>query len=467
METLWNLFCQIFFNSTEILDIVLAALYMAGVWGLLQKSGLHGWQALIPGVREYQLARCAGREPEGRVYSIVTVLLILLAIISLMLPLDVEALDDPEVLDALLNRLLILSVISIPLTITRFIYGIRVWSGLIQVYGQRKRWMLLCLLRYTMWIPAMLWGFLPRYQPSWKVEDFRAEMARLATSGSARVMDKGLTVNLNKRTVSEFFQKKTLLRDIHMNIPQGHMVLLLGGSGAGKTTFLNAINGYEKADAEVMLNGNNMYTQYKKMQYEVGFVPQSEMMRGKDTVLNTLLDAASLRLPKDVSPRLRRERVNEVLDIFGLKPVQNNLVEKLSGGQKKRLSISMEFISNPSLFILDEPDSGLDGVMARELFVPLRKIADTGKIVIVITHTPDRVIDLFDDVIVLAKDSARTGRLAYYGSIEEARQFFQRYTMEQIVKSVNRREEGGDGLADEFVMKFAERAENGAEVQYV
>ena len=67
METLWNLFCQIFFNSTEILDIVLAALYMAGVWGLLQKSGLHSWQALIPGVREYQLARCAGREPEGRV----------------------------------------------------------------------------------------------------------------------------------------------------------------------------------------------------------------------------------------------------------------------------------------------------------------------------------------------------------------------------------------------------------------
>ena len=66
------------------------------------------------------------------------------------------------------------------------------------------------------------------------------------------------------------------------------MVLLLGGSGAGKTTYLNAINGYEKADAEVMLNGTNMYKQYRKMQYEVGFVPQTDMMRGKDTVLNTL-----------------------------------------------------------------------------------------------------------------------------------------------------------------------------------
>ena len=187
-------------------------------------------------------------------------------------------------------------------------------------------------------------------------------------------------------------------------------------------------------------------------------MPQSEMMRGKNTVLNTLMDAAKLRLPMDVSAADRKARVEEVMEIFGLTPVKNNLVEKLSGGQKKRLSISMEFISNPSLFILDEPDSGLDGVMARELFEHLRKIADTGKIVIVITHTPDRVIDLFDDVIVLAKDSARTGRLAYYGSILDARKFFGRDTMEQIVKSVNRKEEGGDGLADEFVMKYAEEA---------
>ena len=305
-------------------------------------------------------------------------------------------------------------------------------------------------------IPALLWGFKDKYQPGWQVEDIEAELKRLASHGSATVMDEGLTVNLRDRTVTEFFQKKVLLRDIHMAIPQGYMVLLLGGSGAGKTTYLNAINGYEKAKAEVVLNGNNMYKDYKKMQYEVGFVPQTEMMRGKDTVLYTLLDAAKLRLPKEVTPAQRRERVNEVMEIFGLLPVQNNLVEKLSGGQKKRLSISMEFISNPSLFILDEPDSGLDGVMARELFEQLRKIADTGKIVIVITHTPDRVIDLFDDVIVLAKDSARTGRLAFYGSIEDARKFFGKDRMEEIVKSVNRKEEGGDGLADEFVMKYAE-----------
>ena len=116
----------------------------------------------------------------------------------------------------------------------------------------------------------------------------------------------------------------------------------------------------------------------------------------------------------------------------------------------------MELISNPALFILDEPDSGLDGVMARELMQHLRKVADTGKIVIVITHTPDRVIEYFDDVIVLAKDSARTGRLAFYGSIQEARSFFGCERMEEIVKQVNREEEGGAGRADEFIAKYVE-----------
>ena len=428
--------------------LITEALQIAGIWKILEKSGIHGWWALIPGAGEYQLSRCAGREPEGRTLSVAVFVLRLqtvLGAVPLALLMDSMGPDTAAI---------IVSIIELTIAMVVMVYSIRVYSGLAEVYGRRKRWLFLWIC--AEWLCALIWGFRKDFQPAWKVTDMREEMEKLAFQGSAAVMDEGLTVNLTERTVTEFFQKKTLLRDIHMSIPSGHMVLLLGGSGAGKTTYVNAINGYEKAKAEVMLNGKNMYTQYKKMQYEVGFVPQQEMMRSKDTVLATLLDAAKLRLPMDVPASVRRERVEEVMGIFGLKPVQNNLVEKLSGGQKKRLSISIEFLSNPALFILDEPDSGLDGVMARELFVQLRKIADTGKIVIVITHTPVRVIDLFDDVIVLAKDSARTGRLAWYGSVAEARKFFGREKMEEIVKSVNRKEEGGDGLADEFVMKYGE-----------
>jgi ABC-type multidrug transport system ATPase subunit len=95
------------------------------------------------------------------------------------------------------------------------------------------------------------------------------------------------------------------------------------------------------------------------------------------------------------------------------------------------------------------------------LFEKLRAIADSGKIVMVITHTPDRVIDLFDDVIVLAKDGSRTGRMAYYGTVKGARKFFGKKTMEDILLAVNQKDEGGDGRADEFIEKYAEQLLSG------
>ena len=449
MNNILRLILTLFFDSDNILFIVIRALFILGAWKLLSKSGLKGWYSLIPGVREYQLGRCAAREPEGRVYCIISLVITALSVLNIVF----ECRKDSDLVRNI-SPLVVILLVSV--VIMRLIYNARIFSGFIEVYGVSKAWLILCIFDELRFLPMLIWGFGKNYQPQWKVEDLRAEMARLATHGSAKVMKEGLTVNLTERTVKEFFHKRPLLKDIHMSIPQGHMVLLLGGSGAGKTTYVNAINGYEKADAEVMLNGSNMYTQYKRMQYEVGFVPQQEMMRAKDTVYDTLMDYADLRLSIDIPASEKKKRVEEVMDIFGLTPVKNSKVQKLSGGQKKRLSISMELLSNPSLFILDEPDSGLDGVMARELFEQLRKVADTGKIVIVITHTPDRVIDLFDDVIVLAKDSARTGRLAFYGSIDEARRFFGREKMEEIVKCINQKEEGGEGLADDFILKYAE-----------
>ena len=439
----------ILFESSDPLFIALKLLYIIGLWKVLKKSGAKCWKALIPWVREYQIARCANREPEGRVYCLTNVALTLFRVLSSVTDLVAGATASTLASRAMMALVVMLLLIEI-------IYAARIYAGLCEIYGKEKIWVLLWIIAPTEYIPALVWGFRKDCQPAWQMEDIKAEMARLATHGSTAIMEKGLTVNLEERTTREFLHKSVLLRDIHLSIPYGHMVLLLGGSGSGKTTFVNAINGYEKAKAEVLLNGNNMYSQYDKMKYEVGFVPQSDMMRGKDTVHATMLDASKLRLPKDVDARQRRARVDEVMEIFGLTPVKNSLVEKLSGGQRKRLSISIEFISNPSLFILDEPDSGLDGVMARELFEQLRTIADSGKIVIAITHTPDRVIDLFDDVIILAKDSAHTGRLAWYGSVEDARKFFGRDRMEEIVRAVNPKEEGGEGLADEFVMRFAE-----------
>ena len=416
-------------------------LFIVGLFALFKKCGVKSWYALIPCLREYKLGQCAGRESEGRWWAVFEGIGTVLSTIYLFLELTE-------------TMILVYGFITLFLALLTILYGIRVYSGLCEVFNRKKWWLL--LWAGLEWFPALLWGFHPKFQPLWTVQEIQSEASNFFSGSKAQVLDNGLTVNLEERTATEFFKKKYLLRDIHMYIKPGHMVLLLGGSGAGKTTYLNAVNGYEKAKAEVVLNGNNMYKHYKEMQYDIGFVPQLDLMRGSDSVLRTLLDAASLRLPKDFSAADRKARVEEVMKIFGLTPVQTNLVSKLSGGQRKRLSIAMEFISNPSLFILDEPDSGLDGVMARELFLQLRKIADQGKIIIVITHTPDRVIDLFDDVIVLAKDAKRTGRLAYFGPITEAREFFGKEKMEEIVKSINRQEEGGEGRADEFILKYAE-----------
>ena len=449
MRNIIQLVLTLLFDSYRLVYIIFRCLYIIGAWLLLVKSGLKGWWALIPWAREYQLARCASRESEGRAYCLISAAITALKVADICFRWNKDN-------ATLISFAPLILAILVSVMIMHFVYNIRIFAGFIEVYGVSKAWLVLCIIDELRFIPMLVWGIGKKYQPYWKVADIRAEMERLATHGSAKVMDKGLTVNLKSRAAKGFFHKKYLLKDINMAIPQGHMVLLLGGSGAGKTTFLNAVNGYEKADATIMLNGIDLYKHYGKMQYDVGFVPQSDMMRYKDKVQSSLMDFAKLRLSKDIPKQEYKKRVNSVMDTFGLSPVNNSMVEKLSGGQKKRLSISMEFLSNPSLFILDEPDSGLDGVMARELFKQLREIADTGKIVIVITHTPDRCIDLFDDVIVLAKDSSRTGRLAFYGSIEDARKFFERDTMEEIVKCVNQKEEGGDGLADEFVLKYAE-----------
>ena len=264
-----------------------------------------------------------------------------------------------------------------------------------------------------------------------------------------------LLINIHERTARKGFKKKLLLKDIALDIFPGEMVLLMGGSGAGKTTFLNAVTGYEKADAKITKGDVDIYRDYATIKHRLAFAPQQDLLRDDDTVYNTLKNAADMRLPVDTSKEERESKIQQMLDIFGLADLKNSSISSLSGGQRKRASIAVEFISDPILFFLDEPDSGLDGVMARSLMEDLRKITGNDKIIIVISHAPDRVIDLFDKIIVLAKSEVDgAGHLAFYGTPKEAREFFERDTMEQVLKIVNRRSEGGEGRTQEFIDKY-------------
>ncbi|MBQ1389752.1 MAG: ATP-binding cassette domain-containing protein [Clostridia bacterium] len=272
-----------------------------------------------------------------------------------------------------------------------------------------------------------------------------------------------LCINIIERAVLRRFKKVQLLKDISINVAAGEMVLILGGSGAGKTTFLNAVMGYEKAKGSVHYNDTDIYSEYDTMKYEIGFVPQSDLLRGSDSVYSTLENAAHLKLSAGMKDEERLARVDEMLTEFGLQREKATLVSKLSGGQRKRLSIAVEFIARPKLFFLDEPDSGIDDIMGSGLMKDLRRIADSGTIVMVITHSPERGAGLFDKVIVLAKSSVdNCGHLAFYGTPEDAFEFFGVDSYRGIVKRINRPDENGEGLSDHYIEKYKAREEGQA-----
>ena len=437
----------------DIYQLVTQILTAIGLWKIFEKCGEKGWWALIPGLHFYKLAECAGREKDGQ-KCLALEILVLLTGVGLHIV-------QPE---TRLQYLLALG--SLAMVLMLIIYEIRVILGLCETFGVGRWWTIFWVA--ISWFPALRWGLLSKYQPvnlgKYRDDELLAgttpvtELALPMVIPDVKIAslprDEGLHIHIRERIAKDFAKTRYLLKDINLEIPNGSFVLLLGGSGSGKTTLVNAITGYEKADAEILLNGEDVYKNYENMKYRIGFVPQQDLMRQYDTVMNTLKDAASLRLPMNIRGKEKRERIRNVIDTLGLAGRESGLVTKKSGGQKKRISIGMELIADPELFILDEPDSGLDGVIARELFEKLRSIADTGRIVIAITHTPDRVADLFDKIIVLAKDSGRVGRLAFYGSPDEARRFFGKESMEKIVMAVNNKSEGGEGRADEFIGKY-------------
>ena len=428
----------------EFLDIFLFSLGLWMVFGKLKWK--QRWMAWIPGLRFAALGQCIQLPREGLLVGAMEVL-------SFVLGYAFKGIEAEKLS-------LLVSLATLILLVLLVVYRLRLYVRLMRIFGMKKGWILIWFL--FDWLVLLTIGFGKRFQPVElpKPEDWEAGTAPAEISGAESVhfrppAESGLSVDLFERTAKDFGKTRYLLKDISLDIPNGSLVLLLGGSGAGKTTLVNAIIGYEKAKAQMTLNGADIYKDYAHMKYKIGFVPQKNLMRGNDTVLQTVDDAAELRLPSSVTTAQRKERVQEVMNLLGLSAGASGLVCKKSGGQLRRISIALELVSDPELFVLDEPDSGLDGVIAREIFSKLRAIADEGRIVIVITHTPDRVIDLFDKVIVLARDSGRVGRLAFYGSPQEARDFFGKESMEDVVMSVNSKEQGGEGLAEHYIERYA------------
>ncbi|NSW53886.1 MAG: FHA domain-containing protein [Anaerolineae bacterium] len=214
-----------------------------------------------------------------------------------------------------------------------------------------------------------------------------------------------------------------LLKEISLNVGQNEFVALVGMSGAGKSTLMDAINGFRPAThGQVFINGVDLYQNYNQFRDEIGNVPQRDIVHMELTAEQALDYAAQLRMPPDASAGDRRAAVNETLDDLGLTFRKDVLISRLSGGQLKRVSIGVELLTKPRLFFLDEPTSGLDPGTEYEMMKLLRRLADQGRTIMIITHATKNVM-FCDKAIILAKG----GNLAFYGPPEDALQYFDQF----------------------------------------
>lgn len=231
-------------------------------------------------------------------------------------------------------------------------------------------------------------------------------------------------INLNKWVRKDL----NILQNISVAFKPREFIVVVGQSGGGKSTFVDAVAGYRPATApsRVLVNDIDIYTHFDAIRNDIGFVPQKDIIHMELTVYQALDYAAQLRMPGDTTPEERQKRVMEVLADLDLTHRKDVQISGLSGGQQKRVSIGVELLTKPGLFFLDEPTSGLDPGTETALMQLMRRLADQGRTIILITHATKNVM-LADKVIFLA----RGGYLAWFGPPEEALEYFNAYRSER------------------------------------
>jgi ABC-type multidrug transport system ATPase subunit len=214
---------------------------------------------------------------------------------------------------------------------------------------------------------------------------------------------------------------KMILHSVSFAIEPGELVAIVGGSGAGKSTLLDAIAGVRPADeGTVLFDGVPYYEHLDEYRSALGYVPQDDIIHAELSVIATLRYAARLRLPDGTSQSERESAVADVMAALDLTQRAELRIGSLSGGQRKRASIAVELLTKPLVFFLDEPTSGLDPATAAELLRLLRRLADSGRTVVLTTHSMQD-LGICDKLVVLARD----GHCAFVGMPEAAVDYFQ------------------------------------------
>ncbi|QIF02130.1 ATP-binding cassette domain-containing protein [Roseimicrobium sp. ORNL1] len=226
-----------------------------------------------------------------------------------------------------------------------------------------------------------------------------------------------------------------LLDDITFSIPPGHLLAIVGPSGCGKTTLLKTVAGLKHHDqGEIHWEGRNVEDEKDLHPSELGYVPQFSIAHDLLTVEECVASAVALRTcqPDDESAWAL---VETTLQQTGLSTLADRQVKVLSGGQRRRLGLAMELVTNPTLLLCDEVTSGLDPKSEREITQLLHDLAQNNprRIVINVTHSLSN-LSLFDTILVLHE-----GRVVYHGPPRALSHYFSVEQAEEIYPKLGRR----------------------------
>lgn len=222
------------------------------------------------------------------------------------------------------------------------------------------------------------------------------------------------------KTVRIKMKKRDIAQHINFTANPGEFIAFVGGSGAGKSTFLKCISGVTKpTSGKVLLNGSDLYNNYSSLKNLIGYVPQDNIIYNELRLIDMLKYAANIRMPDDATQEEKEKRIEEVLEIVELSDRKDTMIKSLSGGQQKRACIAVELIADPKLLFMDEPTSGLDPGTERSLMKTLRRMSNSGKTVILVTHNTLN-LHLCDKVVFFGYG----GKLCFDGKPSDSLEFF-------------------------------------------
>ncbi len=207
------------------------------------------------------------------------------------------------------------------------------------------------------------------------------------------------------------------LQSLSLEIPHSTFVALMGPSGCGKSTLLKCLNADNPATAgEVFIHGLSLEKNFNLIKKKIGYVPQDDIIHKELSVFKTLYYAAKLRLPDDTTDKEINRRIDKVIQSLNLdqdkdKDIRNSKVASLSGGQRKRISIAVELLTEPAILFLDEPTSPLDPETIENFLKSLQDLTKEGTTIVMVTHKPED-LNYVDQVIFLGAQ----GHLTYNGS---------------------------------------------------